>query len=304
VGAFRRIYNATPRQHTLMVTTSKTNLGHLEGGAGMAGFIKCCMQVMRAEGAPNLHLREMNAHLDVDGFPAQFLSDGLCCEYDSAYAGVSSFGFGGTNAHSMSYGKNVVTSRGIAHRGPSYYRSRMREKLAAAPPPEIMMLSEDPEDWETNGMPVSEDKIGKVFQVEVQEDGKAIWREVVTPPPDFLGDRFYLSGTFNDWGMDDMAEDVAVPNLHSAEITIGATGEELFHVIANEDPGLAYYPRDTARCTRKVEPIVGPEEMDDKEECCWAIVANPGTRYRIEFHCTPHSISLTWLRLRPNALGA
>merc|ERR1712151_664689 len=38
VGAFRRIYNAAPREHILLATTSKTNLGHLEGGAGMAGF--------------------------------------------------------------------------------------------------------------------------------------------------------------------------------------------------------------------------------------------------------------------------
>jgi len=302
VGAFRRIYNAAPRQHTLLVTTSKTNLGHLEGGAGMAGFIKCCMQVMRAEAAPNLHLREMNAHLDVDGFPAIFLADGLCCEYDSAYSGVSSFGFGGTNAHSMSYGKNNVTSRGITNRGPGYYRSRIREKLAAAPPPEIMMLSENPEDWETDGMPLSEDKIGKFFQVEILEDGKAVWREIVIPPPDYLGDCFFLSGTFNEWGMDCMTEDAKVPNLHCAEITVGETGEELFHIVANEDPGLTYFPRHTARCTRKAEPVAGPEEVDSPEECSWAIVADPGTRYRVEFFCSPHSVSVNWLRLR-GALG-
>jgi len=287
-----------------LICTNKTHTGHLEGGAAMTTLIGSALQLKFCVAIPLCHFRVLNPNLEQSQFDAVINSENSAFNFTCGNSHISSFGFGGTNAHSMSYGKNVVTSRGIAHRGPSYYRSRMREKLAAAPPPEIMMLSEDPEDWETNGMPVSEDKIGKVFQVEVQEDGKAIWREVVTPPPDFLGDRFYLSGTFNDWGMDDMAEDVAVPNLHSAEITIGATGEELFHVIANEDPGLAYYPRDTARCTRKVEPIVGPEEVDDKEECCWAIVANPGTRYRIEFHCTPHSISLTWLRLRPNALGA
>lgn len=298
VGAFRRIYNATQRSHSLLVTTSKTNLGHLEGGAGMAGFIKCCLQVMRAEGAPNLHLRELNAHLDVEGFPAQFITECLCCQYDSAYSGVSSFGFGGTNAHSMSYGRNTVTSRGISQRGVSYYRSKMREKLAAAPPPEIMMLSEDPEDWETNGMPVSEDKIGKVFQVEVLDGGRAIWREVVAVPPAFLGDRFSVSGTFNDWSFHPMVADGAVPHLYAAEVTVGPTGEELFHIVANEDRGLVYYPRDTPRCTVKVEPIIGPEDVDVNEECCWAIVANPGVRYRIEFHCAPHAISVNWLRIR------
>lgn len=298
VGAFRRIYNAAPRSHSLLVTTSKTNLGHLEGGAGMAGWIKCCLQVQRAEAAPNLHLRESNPHLDTDGFPAQMISECLCCQYDSAYSGVSSFGFGGTNAHAMSYGKNNTTSRGIAQRGPGFYRGRLLNKITHAPPPDIAMLTEDPEDWETNGMPVAEDTIGKIFQVEVMEDGKAIWREVVQPPPAFLGDRFYVSGTLNAWGMDLMVPHDFIPNLHTLEITVGATGEELFHILANEDPGLVYYPRDTPRCTRKVEPIAGPEDIDVKEECCWAIVAHPGTRFRVEFHCAAHSISVNWIRLR------
>jgi len=302
VGAFRRIYNATPRQHALMVTTSKTNLGHLEGGAGMAGWIKCCLQVNRAEAAPNLHLRETNPHLDLEGFPAQLLTEGLCCQYDSAYSGVSSFGFGGTNAHAMAYGKNNVTSRAIALRGPGFYRGRMLKKLSDAPAPDILMMSDDPEEWETNGMPLSEDNIGKIFQVEVQEDGKAIWREVVQPPPAFLGDCFFLSGTFNEWGMDRMVPDENIANLHFAEIVLGDTGEELFNIVANEDPGLTYFPRDTARCQRKVEPVAGPRDVGPSEDYCWAIVDHPGTRFRIEFFCTEHSTSVNWIRVGQGAL--
>ncbi|CAE7705677.1 ppsA [Symbiodinium sp. CCMP2592] len=101
VGAFKRIYAQSQRAHPLMVTSSKTNLGHLEGGAGMAGFIKCILQVMRCEASPNIHLRERNPHLDVEGFPTQFLSEGLVTHYNTAVTGVSSFGFGGTNAHAM-----------------------------------------------------------------------------------------------------------------------------------------------------------------------------------------------------------
>jgi len=302
VGAFRRIYNAAARDHSLMVTTSKTNLGHLEGGAGMAGFIKCCLQVMRAEAAPNLHLREMNGHLDVEGFPAQLITEGLPCAYDSAYSGVSSFGFGGTNAHSMSYGKNNVTSRGIANRGSGFYRSKLLGKITNAPPADLMMHTDDPEDWETNGMPLAEDTAGKVFQVEVTSGGKAIWREVVYPPPATWGERFYLSGTFNDWGMDFMLPHERIPALHAIEIAVGETGEELFNVIANEDAALVYYPRETPRCTRRVEPIAGPEEIEIKEECCWAIVASPGSRFRVEFHCAPHAVSLTWIPIAGNAL--
>ncbi|CAJ1432419.1 unnamed protein product [Effrenium voratum] len=67
VGAFRRIYVQSPRVQPLLVTSSKTNLGHLEGCAGMAGFIKCALQVMRCECSPNIHLRERNPHLETEG---------------------------------------------------------------------------------------------------------------------------------------------------------------------------------------------------------------------------------------------
>jgi len=295
VGAFKRIYNAAPREHALLVTTSKTNLGHLEGGAGMAGFIKCCLQVMRAEASPNLHLREQNPHLDAEGFPAQFITEALVCQYDSAYSGVSSFGFGGTNAHAMAYGKNTITSRGTGQRD---FRKAMRDRIATAAPPEITMLGEDPEEWESNGMPIDEDKIGKLYQVEVLEGGKTIWREVVGTPSARRGERFYLSGTFNAWGMQLLEPDAEIPSLHSAEIAIGDMGEELFYIICDEDPDMVYYPTQ-ARCTRKVVPIAGPEPVTgDPEDSSWSIAARPGTRYRVEFHVAESSVSVTWMRCR------
>jgi len=295
VGAFKRIYNSTPRDHSLLVTTSKTNLGHLEGGAGMAGFVKCCLQVMRAEGSPNLHLREQNPHLDSEGFPAQFITEPLTCQYDSAYSGVSSFGFGGTNAHAMAYGKNTITSRGAGQRD---FRKVMRDRIASAPPPEIAMLGEDPEDWESNGMPIDEDKIGKMYQVEVLEGGKTIWREVVGTPPLKRGERFYLSGTFNAWGMEAMEADLDIPNLHSAEITIGNMGEELFYIVCDEDPNMVYFPTQP-RCNRKTVPIAGPEAVGgDPEDSSWSIMASPGSRYRVEFYLAESSVSVTWIRCR------
>jgi polyketide synthase-associated protein len=296
VGAFKRIYNAAPRQHILSVTTSKTNLGHLEGGAGMAGFVKCCLQVMRCEASPNLHLREKNAHLDVEGFPAYMISEGLTCHYDSAYSGVSSFGFGGTNAHAMAYGKNTTTSRGTGQRD---FRAAMRDKISSAPPPEILVMGNNPEEWETTGMPSDEDKIGKFFQVEVLEDGKAIWREVVGAAAGSKGERFYLSGSFNNFGMERMEQDDHIRTLFSCNITMGASGEELFNIICDEDPFMCYYP-EQPRCTRKACPIIGPEPPppEGKEEATWCIVGEPGSSYKVEFHCTDKSTSVTWLKTK------
>nr|AQS99269.1 type I polyketide synthase [Gambierdiscus polynesiensis] len=295
VGAFKRIYNQGGRAHSLLVTTSKTNLGHLEGGAGMAGFIKCCLQVMRGEASPNLHLRECNPHLDSEGFPAQFITEPLTCHYDSAYSGVSSFGFGGTNAHAMAYGKNTTTSRGTAQRD---FRKAMRDRIASAPAPDILMLGDDPEEWESNGMPVDEDTIGKLYQVEVFEGGKAIWREVVGTQALKRGERFYLSGTFNSWGMDALEQHPEIPSLHSAEVTVGIMGEELFYIVCDENPDMVYYPTQP-RCTRKVVPIAGPEPVAcDPEQASWCIVADPRTRVRIEFHLAETTVSVAWIKCR------
>lgn len=176
VGAFKRIYNNAHRETSLLVTSSKTNLGHLEGGAGMAGFIKCCLQVMKCESSPNLHLRETNPHLDTDGFPAQFISEGLVTSFDSAYTGVSSFGFGGTNAHALAFGKNIMTTRRMDNRD---YRSIMLDRILKAAPCDIIKTSNNPEEWESTGKPISEDAIGKTYQVEMSATGSIVWREVL-----------------------------------------------------------------------------------------------------------------------------
>ncbi|CAE7635841.1 ppsA [Symbiodinium necroappetens] len=251
VGAFKRIYAQSQRAHPLMVTSSKTNLGHLEGGAGMAGFIKCILQVMRCEASPNIHLRERNPHLDVEGFPTQFLSEGLVTHYNTAVTGVSSFGFGGTNAHAMAFGQNCVTARDVTKKD---FRGLMLQKIMQALPPDVFKHSLDPEEWETNGAPLSEDKIGKVYEVEVDASGAAVWREVVDTPPDPKAHkRFGLAGSFNGWSCTQMAELPGLPGLFAAEITVGESGEEYFHVLGDEDTSQVYYPAQP-RSRRKVDP--------------------------------------------------
>ena len=55
------------RSIPILKTSSKTNLGHLEAGAGMAGLIKCICMLNYSAGAPNIHLLVLNPHLDVAG---------------------------------------------------------------------------------------------------------------------------------------------------------------------------------------------------------------------------------------------
>jgi len=295
VGAFKRIYVHSQRVHPLMVTSSKTNLGHLEGGAGMAGFIKCVLQVMRCESSPNIHLREKNPHLDSEGFPAQFLSEGLVTHYNSCVSGVSSFGFGGTNAHAMAFGQNFITARDVTKKD---YRSLMMQKIMQALPPEILKHTLDPEDWETNGAPLSEDKIGKLYEVEVDASGKAVWREIVDTPPDPKAhERFGLAGSFNNWSCTTMAEMPGLPGLFAAEITVGDSGLEYFHILGDEDASQVYYPAQP-RCRRKLVDIKGPGSiLGHPEEHAWCIEAKPGSRFRIEFQISHRSVLVTWLRI-------
>ncbi|MEZ0094214.1 amino acid adenylation domain-containing protein [Streptacidiphilus sp. EB129] len=84
----------------LLVGSVKTNLGHAESAAGVAGLIKTVLMLRHGAVAPHLHLREVNPEIDLGAQLAvpttltDWPSDGV-----PRVAGVSSFGFGGTNAH-------------------------------------------------------------------------------------------------------------------------------------------------------------------------------------------------------------
>ena len=85
----------------LMIGSVKTNVGHLEAAAGIAGLIKVVIALQSAQIPPNLHFRKGNPHIDWAMWPVSVPTattpwkpiDGR------RVAGVSSFGFSGTNAH-------------------------------------------------------------------------------------------------------------------------------------------------------------------------------------------------------------
>ena len=79
----------------------KTNLGHLEAAAGIAGLIKVALALRHREIPPSLHFEKPNPHIPFDELPlrVQTALGPWPAESGPALAGVSSFGFGGTNAH-------------------------------------------------------------------------------------------------------------------------------------------------------------------------------------------------------------
>ncbi|PJN27395.1 beta-ketoacyl synthase [Streptomyces sp. CB02613] len=76
----------------------KTNIGHLEAAAGVAGLLKTLLALRHGVLPPSIHYGEPNPYLRLDGTPF-FVNDRPRRWTGDRIAGVSSFGFGGANAH-------------------------------------------------------------------------------------------------------------------------------------------------------------------------------------------------------------
>jgi amino acid adenylation domain-containing protein len=78
----------------------KTNVGHLDVAAGIAGLIKTILALKHRQIPPSLHFVDPNPEIDFASSPVFVNTELRCWEGSSPRrAGVSSFGFGGTNVH-------------------------------------------------------------------------------------------------------------------------------------------------------------------------------------------------------------
>jgi acyl transferase domain-containing protein/acyl carrier protein/protein-L-isoaspartate O-methyltransferase len=83
----------------LIVGSLKTNIGHLEAAAGVAGLIKVILALRHGEIPPQLHFQTPNPHIPWARLPVTIATQALAWPEGRRIAGVSSFGFSGTNAH-------------------------------------------------------------------------------------------------------------------------------------------------------------------------------------------------------------
>lgn len=79
----------------------KTNTGHLEAAAGMVGLLKVVLSLQHREIPPHLNLEQLNPYISLEGTPFAIPTtlQPWTSETGHRFAGISSFGFGGTNAH-------------------------------------------------------------------------------------------------------------------------------------------------------------------------------------------------------------
>ncbi|WP_392536591.1 SDR family NAD(P)-dependent oxidoreductase [Legionella sp. 227] len=95
--SIRRAY-ALARKTPLYITSLKTRIGHLEAAAGIASFIKTVLAIKYGQIPSHLHLKQFNPKItpqETMHVPTQSQT----WQMSERYAGVSSFGFSGTNAH-------------------------------------------------------------------------------------------------------------------------------------------------------------------------------------------------------------
>jgi acyl transferase domain-containing protein/acyl carrier protein/NADP-dependent 3-hydroxy acid dehydrogenase YdfG len=85
----------------LILGSVKTNMGHLEGAAGIAGFIKTALAVKHRVIPQNLHFTTPNPHIAWEPLRLEVAAERRAwpCPREAPLAGVSSFGFSGTNCH-------------------------------------------------------------------------------------------------------------------------------------------------------------------------------------------------------------
>lgn len=101
VRSIDAVMKERPMDHPCIIGSVKTNIGHLEAAAGIAGFIKVVLALQNNYIPKHLHFKKINPYIPIDEMPLKVAIDGQAWEYSRKprYAGVSSFGFGGTNSH-------------------------------------------------------------------------------------------------------------------------------------------------------------------------------------------------------------
>ncbi|MFI7103275.1 type I polyketide synthase [Streptomyces sp. NPDC050161] len=102
-GALGAVYGEGRRADApLLLGAVKSNIGHLEAAAGVAGFVKTALVLHHRTVPRNLHFESPNPHIPFDDLRLDVPTEARPwpgAPDEEAWAGVSGFGFGGTNCH-------------------------------------------------------------------------------------------------------------------------------------------------------------------------------------------------------------
>lgn len=288
VGSVRKVQIRMPRSEPLMITSNKTNIGHLEGGAAMGAICKCVLQCKHAKCLSTLHLRTLNPHLEHAAFDAIFQTENANYAYFQGHSQVSSFGFGGSNAHGIVWGENI-------HYQPDMHKL-FQKKIQERPPPQVRVLGKDPDEWEADFPDSRTIKKGAKFHISINpnDSSEAIKWEMVEDGPDEDAeeeDAFYsLTGNFNEWSDDRMAPG-DIDGVHTATVEVPDSGILEFRILKDGEDTEVIGPQSLESSSR-TEAIIGPEKgLKNK----WVISGAPGQEVVIDFLSKRGQRSILWV---------
>jgi acyl transferase domain-containing protein/surfactin synthase thioesterase subunit/acyl carrier protein len=87
------------RSKPLYLGSVKTNVGHLDSAAGIAGLMKVVLSLQHETIPPHLNCTNLNRHIPWDDWPLEVPTENITWEGEQRFAGISAFGMSGTNVH-------------------------------------------------------------------------------------------------------------------------------------------------------------------------------------------------------------
>ncbi|MGU3498287.1 SDR family NAD(P)-dependent oxidoreductase [Mycobacterium sp. C31M] len=130
----------------LLIGSAKTNIGHLEAAAGIAGVLKVVLALENQQLPKHLHFQNPSPHIPWDRIPVRVVDEATSWERGERprIAGVSSFGFSGTNAHVIIEESPVAVAAAPATIDDQRF---MLLSLSARTPAALVQTAEQYRDW-------------------------------------------------------------------------------------------------------------------------------------------------------------
>ncbi len=129
--ALCEIFRGEPDTNPLYVTSVKANIGHTETVSGVAGLIKTMLLMQHDTLVPQLHFQKLNPHISLAGSRVVIPTERNAWPADQRrLAGISSFGFGGTNTHLIVEGLPATTEPKPAKPSNGRATVKSREEVA------------------------------------------------------------------------------------------------------------------------------------------------------------------------------
>ncbi len=141
VGALGDVFGSShTKQKPLLLGSVKTNIGHLEAAAGVAGVMKVVLALTHQQIPQHIHFQTPNPYIPWDQLPVKVVTEATHWSQDTAksrLAGISSFGFSGTNAHVI-----LEEAPKIANVAPQHDRPLHLLPLSAKTPTALSQLAQ------------------------------------------------------------------------------------------------------------------------------------------------------------------